>query len=522
MFKKLLSNLPFNPSLINQVNFYAKRLRAEASIRRLSAGILVLALGLQIFAATLPNEPTLAASNNDILFGGARDKGDMVNKCNRNERNFQTILQHFGIDCLRVYASTETQINSNDYGRQLYSLGRISYGFAGETPVAIAGTTYFMRPLRAWDSNPATGSTYRALKGTRLDGTPFMILLDCANVVIIGPPTQPPPPPPPPPPLGVACSNIVMSVRDNAVIKVGSTIRLRGQAVGRNIAPNDTVGMYYQFVDAKTNTVISEKKGLGIPFSGSTAQDPVQREFKITTAGNYIFRLTVKYDGGSKVATGSRAGNCKKEVKAKDQPCKDVDSGDIAQCIEQHKKVTNTTQNIPDANGTTAKPGDDLTYTLVVKNTSTNTVAKNYVFEENIGDILDYAEVTNYHGGTNSSDNTVKWAPVSIQPGQTIERKISVRIKSNIPQTPSPSTNPGSFDCRITNVFGDITDINIPCSTIKTVEQVTTSLPNTGPGETIAFAFTITTIAGYFFARSKLMAKELDIVRTDYRLSGGN
>ena len=59
MFKKLLSNLPYNPSLIGQVSFYAKRLHAEEKIRRLQKQKGALAkdiLGEENFARALSLE----------------------------------------------------------------------------------------------------------------------------------------------------------------------------------------------------------------------------------------------------------------------------------------------------------------------------------------------------------------------------------------------------------------------------------------------------------------------------------
>lgn len=525
MFKKLLSNLPYNPSLIGKVNFYAGRLRAESSVRKLGVVFLVLALGVQIFAVAIPSEPTLAASNNDIVYGGAKDKGDMVNKCNSNQQSFKTILAHFGIDCLRIYAGTDTTINSKSYNGKLRSLGRIAYGFAGETPVSIAGTTYFMRPLSAWDSS-GSGSNYKVLRGKALDGSTFFIMYDCANIVIIA---EPPTPPPTPPAKGVKCSNLFMNVKDNAKVAVGETISVRGQAVGKNLNPGELAGMFYEFVDAKSNKVIEEKKGIGVPFKNGTAEDSTPRSFKIPAAGNYIIRLTVRYESGKKIATGSNTGNCKKKVRATTDtppppppppPPPVIVSGNPN--IEQHKKVKNDTQNIPDAANSTVNPGDELTYTLSVTNTSNDTAAEDYVIEENIGDILDYADVSNLHGGSIDSNNTVKWPATTIAPGVKIERQITVKVKAVIPDTPSPGSNPGSFDCKMTNVFGDTVEVNIPCSPAKTAEQITGTLPNTGPGAILAVAFTVTTVAGYFLARSRLMAKELDIVRTDYATSGGN
>ena len=67
MFKKLLSNLPFNPSLIGQVSFYAKRMHQETAIRRVGLIFVLLAFFVQFFAVISPPEPSLAASGNDII-----------------------------------------------------------------------------------------------------------------------------------------------------------------------------------------------------------------------------------------------------------------------------------------------------------------------------------------------------------------------------------------------------------------------------------------------------------------------
>ena len=69
MFKKLISNLPFNPSLLGQVSFYAKRLKAEESIRRMGFGFMALAMFIQMFAVFAPPQKSLASSNDHIISG---------------------------------------------------------------------------------------------------------------------------------------------------------------------------------------------------------------------------------------------------------------------------------------------------------------------------------------------------------------------------------------------------------------------------------------------------------------------
>ena len=161
-----------------------------------------------------------------------------------------------------------------------------------------------------------------------------------------------------------------------------------------------------------------------------------------------------------------------------------------------------------------------MVYTLTVKNTSGNTPINGYVFEENMSDVLQYADITDLHGGTKDDKNIVRWPAVDIAPNQSVSKDITVKVKAKIPQTSSAGTNPGSYDMIMTNVFGDTVNIKLKKSARKQVETTTTSLPNTGPGETLLVGFVITMAAGYFFARSRLMVKELEIVRDDYA-SGG-
>jgi hypothetical protein len=73
----------------------------------------------------------------------------------------------------------------------------------------------------------------------------------------------------------------------------------------------------------------------------------------------------------------------------------------------------------------------------------------------------------------------------------------------------------------MTNVYGNEINITLPPDVIKTTETVTKTLPNTGPGETLAAVVGFTVFVSYFFARTRLFAKEIDIVRTDFASSGG-
>lgn len=423
MFKKLLTNLPYNPSLIGQVSFYAKRLHSEEKIRRLGVVFVVLAFMVQMFAFISQPEPTLAESDNDILRGGFSTRADATSKCRNNTQSFATILAHYGVNCDQVASAPTVTIRSNaaDYD----SLGRNQQGptihrpLTGKTnptdeyPVDISGAgRFWMRNLRAWDSYDH--SEYQVLKITKADGKVIMIMYNCGNVVTVGQYTPPIPPP------TDYCPDIN----------------------GIQASPTE----------------------------------------------------------------------CK--------PCEGAaGSNDVRSCLSLSKTARNNTQDIANADGTVANGGDSITYTLAVKNTGKVKV-EDFVIEENVSDILDYADITDLNGATREG-TFLRWPATDISPDETVRRKFTVKVKNPIPSTPISASDPARFDLVMNNVYGNQVTIKLTPNAVKAAEIVTQSLPKTGPGETMMAVTAFTIFVSYFFARTRLFAKEMDIVRTDYGTSGG-
>ena len=137
-------------------------------------------------------------------------------------------------------------------------------------------------------------------------------------------------------------------------------------------------------------------------------------------------------------------------------------------------------------------------------------------------DVLEYANIVSLDGGKIDDQNIVRWPKEDISAGAVLQRKITVRIKNPIPQTPVSASDRGSFDLVMTNVFyGSSVNIKLPPSVTKITENVVQQLPNTGPGTTLFAGFALTAFVSYFFARTRLLGKELDIVRTEYITTGG-
>ncbi|MDB5186092.1 MAG: hypothetical protein JWL85_615 [Candidatus Saccharibacteria bacterium] len=425
MFKKLISNLPFNPSLIGQVSFYSKRLHSETSVRRSGLIIVVLAMFLHIFAIISPPEATLAESSNDIIRGGFSSREEAVRECRDKRKDFADILAYYRVTCDILAGAQTVTSRSTSHNRQLDSLGRSPKGpkiertgkVTDEYKVVIDGKTFYMG--NQWSFDGGAYSDYKVLKMTNLDGKVIMVMYRCGNIVTIGKYTPPAPPKP--------------------------------------VKPTDVCK--------------------NVP------------------------------------GTQTKPEQCR--------PCEAAESNtDTASCMELKKAARNSTKNINDANGTTANGGDTIVYTLSTKNTG-KVKADKYVIEEDLNDVLDYADVVDLHGGTQDKNNIVRWPATTINPGATIQKQITVKIKNPIPQTPVSLSDPTRYDLVMTNVYGTAVNIKLPQTPGKTSEVLASTLPQTGPGSSTIVVFSITVIASYFFARTRLMAKEVDVIRNDFSVSGG-
>lgn len=490
MFKKLLSNLAFNPSLIGQVSFYAKRLHKEAAIRRAGFVLLAMAMVLQMFAVFSPPQSSLQASpNTDLINGGFSSKEEATRHCRNNSQDYKTILNHFGISCDAISNAEVTNIAPRDHGGRLYSMGRQAFGVNGEQPVRVPGAgTFFVRHF--WSLNH--DSSYKALKVKDRVGQTHYILFGCGNLVSIGPPTAPPP--------IDECDNIP---------------GVQGSREDCDVCPNKD-GIQK---DENNCDVCPKKPGTQIRENCDVCPNKPGEQTSTRDCDVCPDRPGIQTKKSQCDVCPDKPGEQSNENDCK--PCEESQTDDdLTACLDYKKIARNVTQNISDANGTTANPGDVIEYTLTTTNTGKITI-KDYQVNESIGDILDYADVVDLHGGTQGQYGIVTWPKHDIKPSKGLTNKITVKIKPSLPSTPASSTDPMHYDMMITNVYGNTVNIKLPPSVSKQIEIATTTLPNTGPGTSLVIGFSLTTVVAYFFFRSRLLAKELDIVRMDFGQAGG-
>ncbi|MDQ3123437.1 MAG: hypothetical protein M3Q14_02020, partial [bacterium] len=165
MFRKLVSNLPFNPSLLDSVAFYGKRIHAEESMRRLGFGFVALAMLVQMFAVIVPPEKSLAYSN-DYIINGLNSRDDILRAWDgkTSDQNVAAIYGRFGLTrddilALPLKPNVSLRSDSADY----WTIGRTSLSAVSkadqikdiykdsEIPVTAGPATVYLRQLRAWD-----------------------------------------------------------------------------------------------------------------------------------------------------------------------------------------------------------------------------------------------------------------------------------------------------------------------------------------------------------------------------------
>lgn len=534
LLNKIISNIPFQPSLVEQLAFYSKRLQKEESIRRVGFILIALSMLVQILAATLPAERSLAASNNDIIKGGAYTKKELLRNWDASN-DVSKIYKKFGLTRKDIAnLSNKPNVNISTNQSNYWSIGRHSLGNYGindskERSIQTAGPTVFIRPLAAWGHG-----TYAAYEGrSSLTGKKFWIIANCGNFTQNGPGT------PPPPKLEVQKS-IVGSKKK---VQAGDTVKFRIEYRNKK---QDSLAENVRIVD-KVNR---DKYQVVSPQNVSIGKDDTL-EKKVGnlkyTKNSKIFDIKIKVKNNLK--NGTKICN---SVKLTASNAKTVSAGGPPKvCVEVFqppevpptsipppptipptdvpevppglsKEVKNVSQSLSgeEAISTKVKAGDVIEYSLITYNGGQSDII-NYEISDYIGDILDYADLnTSFLAGQSgqydAKTKTIKWTNQTLKAGEDNLRIFRVTMKDPLPSTNKPANPSTDFDCKINNIYGDEVSMDVDCPVIKNIEQ----LPNTGPGTTIFAAFTVTSLSGYFFARSNVLAKELFIIRKSWASSG--
>jgi len=207
------------------------------------------------------------------------------------------------------------------------------------------------------------------------------------------------------------------------------------------------------------------------------------------------------------------------ELLASDKECKYC-PGNITLWIDDpackpniiKSKKSNLTQNIDDATKTTAKAGDQISYTITIENNGSK--PSSIELNDDLSDVLEYSTLIENGGGSiDNNSKILSWNNLTLEPNAKQSRTFVVKILNDIPATAKGASEQTSFDCKMLNTFGNSTIINIDCPIPKIIETITSEMPKTGASENVLFSCTILFTSTYFYARNKQMKKEIKIIR---------
>lgn len=590
---KFISKLSFNPSAIDQISFYTKRLHQEQSIRRLGLFFIILTFFVQMIATAVPARQSLAASSpNDVIYGGVNNLSQLKSKYDAHA-DVKALYNRFGItkDDMEASKVQNTSFNFQDQGSKgTRTVGRINFASTKDHNLGkFAGTTFYSRSASEWqDSTPA----YFMGKHQGTDGNWWnvWILKDCGNIAYrpADAPEKPDKPDKPTEPTPqVACTSLSADPRqgtrsfstrltaaysaNKANLVNGITFDFGdGQVYKHNgviidhtytntsketktytakVTINSTLGDKTSTACQVAITVLPEKcptnpnlnpddpgckvcpYNSSIPSNDPKCQPPCPYNASLL-ANDPACKEKCPYNPN----LAKDDPNCKEAPKCpynpaltpEDPKCYCPDDKNLSaqdpKCSTpiREKTATNITQNLDPTKtlAAKAKASDVIEYKLITTNNNTVERSK-LIIEDYIGDVLDYADLDvaflEQQGGKyNAITKTVYWENQTLPAKGKLEKTFRITMKSSIPVTHAPSASATTYDCKIQNGYGNEIALNVDCPVLKQVE----TLPNTGPGQSIFFAFAITSIAGYFFARSRLFTKELDIIKKEYTYGG--
>lgn len=513
LFRDVVTNISLGRQDKNVLAFYIKRLGQEQTSRVATAILAVVLVGFQAFTFLAPPQVSEASagSGNDIVYGGVRSRDDLLRKYDSNPE-LRAIYGRVRITRDDIARMTPGSVNSS---LEVWSMGRYQHGENNvRLDVPGAHTAIWLRPLRVWGNN----KVFSALQGRNADGARAWILFDCGNPVIevthnpgtkevppspppptIPPPspTSPPPPPPPPPtpkPAKYSCNSLQAFPDPQNTRK---TPPLDVTFVTQSTVENTTLKSFlYDFGDGTTL---------------ETKDARVTHTYK--KPGMFTARVRVSTSAG--ITNFSTA--CEQKL--------DLTSPNLSYIKQAVNLSLKDKNNQPtNAAGTTVAGGNEIRYTIAVHNSGTGTF-EDFVFEENIADILDYADVIDLGGARlvektipgqdKLTQKTLVWSKQDIKPGEQATQQFIVKVKNPIPTTPVGASDRDSFDLKMENIFyGNRIEILLAVPPAKQIEKVSTSLPATGPGVANTGLALFTSGMVFILLRNRLIRKELSILAT--------
>lgn len=483
MFKDRVSQLSLSPSSTTQLAHYARAVRKERSARALAVLAILGVLVLQVAILTAPPTPANGASLNDLIYGGAINKQDLIVAYDSSS-SLQALYGYFGISRPQLDDSQPSTLGHAN--RFNYVVGRLAY-FANDTPVTVGSATYFARKFSAIypQPQPVSAASAKILLLPPSPRGPMAVLLASGDLMVNKIPAQQPVPP--------ATATNTSDLNDNNTPSVTcSSLKaslssgpapLRETFSGTTATTKDNVkGYSFNFGDGQqlSTTSATASHVYAVPGSYSVTLQPIGASLQTQSAG---------------------------------QACR-LNLSVLAPPVSKRTSVIDLTQN--KASGFIARPGDLVRYTLLTTNAST--VAASVAVTDNLSYVLQYAQPIDVSGAQIHAD-IISWPSVPLAAGKTVTRIFTVRVKSPIPAVPEGLSDPLSYNLAMNNVYGNASRIDVQPPTSKLIERSSANLPEPGNTLSIVVLGLTALLVVFFYARNRQL--ELECKRLLHDFSGG-
>lgn len=324
-FKKIVSSLPFSPSLIGQLAFYAQRLKKEQWLRRLGLIFTIFALVIQSLAVFNPPESANASSSSDMVSGGCYNISCFLNEYDDEDSNVGFWSRKFGITRDEIADMWSDSICGSDWG--------VSFGMTnpGWNPYSLKRGG---RTIHYGEGSRAISGCGSGFTGESDHAGEFSFINNCGNLQLQDIPDEPEEEPEeeeePEPPYA-ECKEINVTPKSGISDETVFTITSRGSAYNGA----SFTGFRYDWAGAST---------------GTTGVQPINNNsnrwtMKFDSAGDYRIRAYLNSTAGSNLT---------------------ADSCVVPITVEPKKSEFDLSKSVSSVE---AKPGETLEYTLVFKNT---------------------------------------------------------------------------------------------------------------------------------------------------------
>lgn len=533
-YKELVSKMSYSPSLLDmlprQIKLYAKHHR----LRSITLALSLLLLGLNVYLYTSPIQSSVAASDNDLIYGGLTGSENTAKRIllqvwdnNQNpgggqESDIQNVFASFGVDRSDIENSSERKICTRgcEETKELKILGRKS-GHPMQTR-SLSG--YYYTDLdKLFKDN---GLKYQ--KSLRIKSDIYVLY---------------------------GSGNIVFKDNSKRINLLTSLVDDHGTPIQPEL--NTKKINYRVFVSSEADKPIngpkisiklpdSIKLEAAYPVRTSTTNNG-RTDFswqKLNPNANQYFDLVMSLDPDkadseelcivstfSAIDAASQTKtDCYKTTSAQEQPRVNAES--LLQPpptdktlipsfgLETSIRVKNLTQNTePKLNSEhIGEPGDRLLYTVDINNDSQQDFKNKYIPGLVLSDALQYATLTKPNGGV-LSDDMLLWPAFNIRAGEHVQKTFELQVNINANSSPQPNSDPRYNDCIISISYGNESNQKIDCGNVKLVEQSMQKLPVASSRLVLSILFLVSLACLYYFMNSRRAKNELVQLRRSYLFS---